>query len=120
MSAQPRSSETRQTGRSSILEGEVAGPAYGAAEEGGNRQSAIPNGVPLRLQNPGVMPGTSEDGARQSAVKARNSGTTVPADASADARDASGLGEQATTMEHPQQPQQSLPPAAASGNNKQK
>ena len=119
MSAQPRSSETRQTGRSSILEGEAAGPAYGAAEEGGNRQSAIPNGVPLRLQNPGVMPGTSEDRARQSAVRARNYGTTVPADADADARDASGLGEQATTMEHPQQPQQSSPPAAATQRQQQ-
>ena len=49
MSAQSRVSSGRQADRPSILEGESAGPGYGAADqEGGNRGAVLPNRVSAR------------------------------------------------------------------------
>ena len=66
MSAQSRQDNIGQAGRPSILEGEVAGPTYGAADDrGGNRQATLPNGVRLRLQSPRTrqrVSGNSVDG----------------------------------------------------------
>ncbi|CAE7938908.1 ATG18, partial [Symbiodinium necroappetens] len=81
MSAQSRQETTRQAGRPSILEGEAAGPTYGAAGdggEGGNRQSAMPNGVPLRLQNAGVRSRDSGDIVERAAATQVDASQTGP------------------------------------------
>ena len=115
MSAQSRQEETRRAGRPSILEGEAAGPSYGAAgDRGGDRaQSALPNGVPLRLQNVGVRPRASDDAASVTAEHG-DTGMTGPGATITSNRDGSGLGgQQQEQPQAPQQPQQPSPPQQA-------
>ena len=103
----------------------MAGPTYGAADDrGGNRQAALPNGVPLRLQSPRTrqrVPGNSVDG---TAAELVDIGATGPGATNASDRGRLGVeGQQyqqpPPPTQSPQQPQQMPQPQQASAEARQ-